>query len=308
MTSEKAMEKIRQQMRNARANAPWVEKDAMEVPGVGEKSTIVVFGAGASLQRFEKALPKIARSCLTVVSPTVARWFRDHAGCDPDVMVNVDFHPSLVERAEKSGMARSIPTVLSPVVAPQWTDWAVNPYWFLNVMHTDTGDFDNHPFTWALTNLFQNIKTRVQQMGCVTIEALWLAMLWGHAMSSAVTNIVMAGGDFAFWHGLARVPDDRHDGYPTALEFGGVDDGITWRGYQTNKRMLAYAQQLAIIQKQVHMRLWNMSDGPANDYLPRIDGRHVINGHFPKYWTDTKVEVECQKFIDAYNGMMEPIR
>lgn len=293
-------ERLQQWMHNARCNAVHVQKDYtdwLERMRHQEALGIMIFGAGASLKKLESRMPRIVRDYFTFVSPTVYPWFKHHAKHEPSAVINVDLHHSLPSYMEREGHEeRRI--LLTPMVHTDWGNVDGIKYWFMNLRLGPKGTYHEEPFSASMQLFFDNITTVIPQLGCVSNEALWLA--WKSLEALNCDKIILAGCDYSYWRGLARVPKSApFTEYPKREEQPD-EFPLKWKGIQTNKQMVAYMWQLAKLQIEHTIPIWNISDGIINPLFPRP--KNPWNGNMGKGWSPDQYRNAAQKVLDEYEN------
>lgn len=297
------MTRDEQWMRNVRFNAGSVDKDAREVASAKayRNGTAVIFGAGASLKEVPAdSLRKIAATCMTLVSPTVLPWFRRTVGCYPDYLVNVDCHemlPRIVEEQLSDEMSPSMKVLLCPQVDNRWISLPIDIGWFLSLDQGKDGGLFSSDFSKTMVSLFPHIRTRIAQMGCVTNEMTWL--VYAGMASLGINRIVLAGADYSYHKGFARVPMDGGD-YPLCHDLDDPHPAM-WGGTKTNIQMIEYARQLAIVQQAHDMPIFTMTPGIMSPFIQSISPKQVYRGSYVKPYSRAKTQRLCSEWISLYS-------
>lgn len=256
-------------MRNLRLNAPYVRHDIREFR-TGRAETCVIFGAGASLLQWQDQLRALRDERFFVVaSPTVVPWLKREARLEPDLVVAVDAHDDMrmwLSEAQWRGPV-FVPTYGNPGLAKDFPC-----YWF-NISTAKPG---YHPVLDAVITTQYPELLNVPSLGHVTGAALQLMMLLTDAGNTAFKRFVLAGADYAYWQGRARIPLP-HDNHVNNV----IRETLTIGGMVSDHKMPFYKERMLTLLRANPHAVYALGGGLLDGDVATVTLDAVMTDRWP---------------------------
>lgn len=274
---------------NLRHNAPHVKNDVSTFR-TGRAETCMIFAPGASLTQYEEQIKTFRGEDVFIVgTPTVVPWMMDHK-IPPDIVVAVDAHDDMHKwlKASRWRGPVLIPTTGNPKVAAEY------PCWWFNIR---TGKPGYVPLVDSVIFTQYPELSEIPSVGHVTGAALQLMFGLAHQGNANFQRFVLAGADYSYWHGLARVPLPE-EGHVNNVVHG---DTVTMDGYKTDTRMPFYKEKLgALLMENPQFPVYLLGGGMVSDFARPMSFRElhtaIAHNHFPAQYTNEMVRSAYMRY------------
>lgn len=170
--------------------------------------------------------------------------------------------------------------------------------------------------TWVCGHL----KVGIDQMGCVTNEALVVVLMLMNWKRLDASEIILAGADLAFWKGFTRVPKGTRDpdgtihldGYRRFEDDPDNADFVEYNGLITNSRMLGYTSDMVTLWgnpqafewQNIKARLWRLSAGPGESILegviPSVTPEQLLSENYQPYPGNSERSRIAKEYIERF--------
>lgn len=248
------------------------------------EDTVMVFASGASLSCYAGRYKELNYAPVSVVAtPTNVAWLQSE-GVDIDLVVVMDQHPIMAEMLQ----TYNGPVIAHPGVDPGIAD-LMTYYYKLYIDGDETWNEVQDAMFPMLPSGY------LAEYGCVT------NMAFAVAADLSRSRIVLAGIDYSYWHGYARIAESLS---PAPDE----TDSLLWRGLKTNSRMVSYKDALMALWSMVRMTLpvYSMSEGIV-DEIPEVSFDEVIHGHWPPLLTHEEFLEKAEHHIKEFSHFGEAV-
>lgn len=266
---------------NMGRNVIWADRCATTVP-VHWKKTVVIFASGASLSLYEKDLHKLNGKVTVVATPTNVAWLQSK-GVRIDLVVVMDSHPIMGKMLEDySGL----------VIAPTTVDVSVSAHKAHFYKMKIAGlDLWNVIQDTMFTHLSLSYPA---ELGCVTNMAFALC-----CDIPKDHRIVLAGADYSYWRGKARIAEKLEKA---------PKDAITWDGKQTSPSMVMYKDALLKLWARTIGRtpVYSMSHGIVTE-IPHVALGHILEENWPELHSKETVVELSEKHIEQFKNFGEVV-
>lgn len=172
--------------------------------------------------------------------------------------------------------------------------------------------------TWTCGHL----KVGIDQMGCVTNEAMVVVLALLNFDRLEAKDIILAGADYGYWNGLARVPKGTRDPegnidldpYTRYEDDPDNADFLTYHGIATNSRMLGYTSDMVNLWgspqsaewQHSGARLWRLSSGPGESILegtiPAVSPEQLMSEEYPEYPSDEEIRKTAKAYLEEFQS------